>query len=335
MIPSTEYADPPRFVLSPAVLRAVAAIDEFKGGWGSLGNLPPERLAELEQAAVAGSVAAGVRLAGGALSDRQVAEILAGQAVADQLGVADNIVGHAKVLRLLTSSFASIPFTEHHIKQLHRILATPGGGGKRGEYRQEDGERIAGQMRQLVAWTVSALEDDQLHPLLVVAAFVLRFLSLQPFAEDNGRLSRLLAFLLLLKGNYDFIRYHSLPAVIEEQKADYRQGLQDGVAGLRGENVVAEAWLLSFYRVLLRHTEYVRGAAEGARQETIRHGLERQILDHVRSRGQATNRLIQTATGANRNTIKVRLGKLVAEGHLIRHGSGKGCRYTLATGAEG
>ncbi len=331
----TLNADPPRFVITPAVLRAVAAIDEFKGGWGALGSLPPERLTELEESAVAGSVAAGIRLAGGALSDRQVADILAGSAVAEQLGVADNIVGHAKILRLLATSFVSIPFSEHHIKQLHRILATPGGGGKRGEYRQEDGGLIAEQMRQLVTWTVSALEEDQLHPLLVVAAFTLRFLCLHPFAEDNGRLSRLLAFLLLLKSNYDFIRYHPLPAVIEEQKADYRQGLQDGLAGLRGENVVTETWLLSFYRMLLRHTEHVRRAAGEARQEASRHGLERQILEHVRSQGQATNRLIQTATGANRNTIKVRLGKLVAEGHLIRHGSGKGCRYTLGAGAEG
>ena len=326
----TTFSDPPRFIITPAVLRVVAAIDEFKGGWAALGDLPPERLDELEQRAVCRAVAAGIRLGGGAISDQQVESVLAGEVASARFGVTDNIAGYAKVLRLLTTSFASIPFTEHHLKQFHRVLATPGGGGNRGEFRHEDGGRIAGQMRQLLAWAAGAQEEEQLHPLLVVAAFVLRFQAICPFAEDNERLARLLALLLLLKSDYGFLRYHPLPAVIEEQRAGYDQWLQEGIARLRGDNVIAEPWLLSFFTVLLRQTDHVRAAVIRARRQTSRHGLEQQIIDHVRSQGQATNKLIQTATGANRNTIKVRLGKLVAEGDLVRHGSGKGSRYTLA-----
>ena len=325
----TTSTDQPAFLISPDILRLVAAIDEFKGGWAALTNLPSERLLELEQRAIALAVAAGIRLSGGVISDQQAAAVLAGGSTVAHPGVTDNVAGHAKVLRLLTSSSAAIPFTEYHIKQLHRVLATPGARERRGEYRHANGDDIGGQMRQLVAWADDALNEDQLHPLLVVAAFVLRFLSIRPFAEDNQRLSRLLALLLLLKRDYGFIRYHALPSVIEEQNELYEQGLMEGLDRLGSDNTIAEAWLLAFFGVLVRQTEHVRSAVNGARQATTRHSLEQQILDHLRNRGQTTNKLIQAATGANRNTIKVRLRQLVEKGELVKHGTGKGTRYTL------
>ncbi len=325
----TTYIDAPSFIITPEILRLVAAIDEFKGGWPALANLPSERLREIEKHAITKGVAAGIRLSGGVLSDQQAAALLAGDLSLAQVGLTDNVSGHAKVLRLLTASSASIPFTEYHIKQLHRVLATAGAGERRGEYRDGNGDEIGKQMRQLIAWAEDAINQGQLHPLLVVAIFVLRFLFIHPFAEDNQRLSRLMALLLLVKNGYGFIRYYALPAVIEEQKDVYDHGLMKGLDRLGSDNTIAEVWLLAFFKVLLGQTEHARLVVSGARQATSRHSLEQKIIDHLRREGQTTNKLIQDATGANRNTIKVRLRQLVEQGELVKHGTGKGTRYTL------
>ena len=323
----------PYFALTPEILRLAGAIDEFKGGWLAASKLPPERLAELEQLAVCQAVAAGIRLSGGTISDREVGAVLAGGNLPNQSGVTENIAGHAKVLRLIVSSSATIPFTENLVKQLHRILAKPGAGERRGEYRQSDGDDIGARIRQLLAWTDTALQEKQLHPLLVVAAFILRFLVIHPFAEDNQRLSRLFTLLLLLKSGYGFLRYHALPAVIEEHAAVYEQGLMVGLDRLESDNTVAEAWLETFFGLLLRQSEHVRAARQQVQQAAGRHSLEQQILDHLRKHGQTTNKNIQEATGGNRNTIKVRLRMMVEKGELIKHGVGKGTRYTLGSAA--
>jgi len=54
----------------------------------------------------------------------------------------------------------------------------------------------------LVAWTRKALDEESLHPLLVIADFIVTFLAIHPFQDGNGRLSRVLTTLLLLRAGY-------------------------------------------------------------------------------------------------------------------------------------
>ncbi|MDH3394241.1 MAG: hypothetical protein OEL66_09540, partial [Desulfobulbaceae bacterium] len=131
------YNEQPRFVITADVLRLVAALDEFKGQWLAFRNMPPESLSAMEQQAVTQGTAAGIRLGGGDVTDAQVAAILAGNEDSTSTPESGAVVAYAKVLRLITSSYASIPFSEVHIKQLHGVLAGPGGGEGLGEYRQD------------------------------------------------------------------------------------------------------------------------------------------------------------------------------------------------------
>ena len=73
-------------------------------------------------------------------------------------------------------------------------------------------------MQQLVEWTNQALTGKVMHPLLVIAVFVVRLLAIHPFQDGNGRLSRILTTLLLLRGGYAYVPYASLESVIEENK---------------------------------------------------------------------------------------------------------------------
>jgi predicted HTH transcriptional regulator len=54
-----------------------------------------------------------------------------------------------------------------------------------------------------------------------------------------------------------------------------------------------------------------------------------QILDHARNHGRVTMGDMIRLTGANRNTLKEHFRKLVENGHVVRHGNGKGSWYAL------
>lgn len=57
-------------------------------------------------------------------------------------------------------------------------------------------------MAELVAWVNQTRETARLHLLLIVAICVVVFLEIHPFQDGNGRLSRVLTTLLLLRAGY-------------------------------------------------------------------------------------------------------------------------------------
>ena len=73
-------------------------------------------------------------------------------------------------------------------------------------------------MTSLLDWTNSAFEKEELHPLLTIGIFTVCFLAIHPFQDGNGRLSRLLTTLPLLKSGYVYVPYSSLESVIERNK---------------------------------------------------------------------------------------------------------------------
>jgi Fic family protein len=70
------------------------------------------------------------------------------------------------------------------------------------------------EMEDLIAWTRKAIDEEALHPLLIVAVFIVVFLAIHPFQDGNGRLSRVLTTLLLLRAGYAYVPYASLERVI-------------------------------------------------------------------------------------------------------------------------
>src|SRR6202000_1842087 len=82
------------------------------------------------------------------------------------------------------------------------------------------------RMRELVEWLAAARELKRLHPLLIIAVFIVVFLAIHPFQDGNGRLSRVLTTLLLLQAGYAYVPYSSLESVIENSKEGYYLALR-------------------------------------------------------------------------------------------------------------
>jgi Fic family protein len=109
--------------ITPEILALVAGIDEFKGAWGAMGAMAPQRLQALRKVATIESIGSSTRIEGAKLSDRDVERLLSrleikSFATRDEQEVA----GYAEVMELVFQSYADIALTENHIRQRHRDL---------------------------------------------------------------------------------------------------------------------------------------------------------------------------------------------------------------------
>ncbi len=340
--------------ITPELLALIAEIDEFKGAWRALGTLAPERLQALRQVATIESIGSSTRIEGSKLTDREVERLLADLEI-KKFDTRDEqeVAGYAEVMETLFHAWQDIPVTENHIKQLHRDLLhySEKDERHRGEYKKmsnsvaafdETGQQIGivfetatpfdtpRLMGELLAWLKDTHELNRTHPLLVIAVFVVVFLEIHPFQDGNGRLSRVLTTLLLLQAGYAYVPYSSLESVIEHSKEGYYLGLRQTQGSIRTEAPNWQPWLMFFLRALQQQKR--RLAAKVEREKLVMAALPElsvQIVDHARQHGRVTIGDMIRITGTSRNTLKEHFRRLLAQGHIVRHGAGKGTWYVL------
>ena len=260
--------------ITPELLALIAKIDEFKGAWRALGTLAPERLKALRHVATIESIGSSTRIEGSKLTDREVERLLANLEIKQfDTRDAQEVAGYAEVVETVFRAWSDIPVTENHIKQLHRDLLRYSEKDERhrGDYKtlsnsvaafDETGKQIAivfetatpfdtpRLMSELVAWLKSTRELRRLHPLLMIAVFIVVFLEIHPFQDGNGRLSRILTTLLLLQAGYAYVPYSSLESVIENSKEGYYLGLRQIQGTIRTDAPNWQPWLMFFLQAL-------------------------------------------------------------------------------------
>jgi Fic family protein len=184
-------------------------------------------------------------------------------------------------------------------------------------------------MAALLTWTRMQLKEKELHPLLTISVFIVHFLAIHPFQDGNGRLSRVLTNLLLLKTGYLYVPYSSLESVIEKNKDNYYLALRRTQSSFKFEHPDYTPWLTFFLKTLDAQKEMLARKIERENVFTKLPRLSRHIIELVKDHGELSISEIESITGANRNTIKKKLAELVRDNHLSRQGQGKGTRYIL------
>lgn len=341
--------------ITPAILRLIAEIDEFKGAWTAIGRISPERLTALRRIATIESIGSSTRIEGAKLSNKEVEQLLTGlEAKNFASRDEEEVAGYAETMETIFANWRDIPLTENHIKQLHRDLLQYSSRDERhrGDYKTHtnhveafgpDGDRLGvvfetappfdtpRLMTELVEWTKASLETEDLHPLINVAIFIVVFLEIHPFQDGNGRLSRILTTLLLLQAGYAYVPYSSLESVIEQSKDTYYLSLRQTQGTIRTDAPNWQPWLVFFLRSLQQ--QKARLAKKIERERLILGDLPElsvQILELCRERGRVTVADAAKVTSANRNTIKDHLKALTRAGHIEKHGGGRGTWYGLA-----
>ncbi len=126
-------------------------------------------------------------------------------------------------------------------------------------------------------------------------------------------------------------RVATIESIIEQNKQGYYLALRQTQGTNRTESPQWGAWVLFFLRSL--DAQMTRLKAKVEREKLILAVLPElslQLLELAKERGRITVQEAVILTAASRNTIKLHLQKLVAAGHLTRHGAGRGVWYSLA-----
>ena len=341
-------------VITPELLNLLSEVDEFKGAWRALGTLAPERLNALRHVATIESIGSSTRIEGSKLTDREVEKLLSKIEIRKfDSRDEQEVAGYAETMETIFHSFDDIPITENHLKQLHRDLLRYSQKDERhrGEYKKlpnnvvafdADGKMVGvvfetatpldtpRRMTELVAWLKDARELGRLHPLLIVAVFIVTFLEIHPFQDGNGRLSRILTTLLLLQAGYIYVPYSSLESVIEQSKDNYYLALRQTQQSIHTETPNWQPWLLFFMRALQQQKRRLAAKVEREKGSlALLPELAVKVLDYVRDHGRVTTRDMVREFGASPNTLKTTFSSLVKKGLLVRHGGGRSIWYGL------
>ena len=342
--------------ITSQMLAQIAELDEFKGAWTGFTSLRTEQLKTLKRVSTLESIGSSNRIEGNKLTDTEVEKLLSRiNKKSFKSRDEEEVAGYAELMDTVFDNYSVIPLSENYIKQLHRILLKYTGkdARHRGEYKKlpnsvaaydSDGKEIGivfetaspfdtpRFMEELTEWTRKNLDDTFLHPLIVIGVFVVHFLAIHPFQDGNGRLSRVLTTMLLLKKGYDYVPYSSIESIIEAAREGYYRALRRTQKGIWGRRVDYEPWLSFFLTTLQkqkRHLESKINAMAGDDIKLTRN--QKAVLELFDDKPELSSSEIAAKLDMNIETIKKNLKSLVDSGYLLKHGTTKGAWYGRAS----
>lgn len=329
------------------LVELISQLDRFDASWSAIERKEGQSLKQLKSIATVRSVGASTRIEGSAMSDREVERLLENIDITKlEDRDAQEVVGYFETLDIISESYRDIDISESGLKNLHNILLKHSQKDQwhRGNYKQHsnaveanypDGSRqiifqttpaglpTQDAMRALVDWHQT---DKQTHALVKCALFSYEFVSIHPFQDGNGRLSRLLATLLLLKHGYRWIQYVSLEHEIESRKTEYYRVLRNCQAQRPNEN--ASEWVLFFFRALRKVQRQLMKKFETKGLEGQLSPREKSILTFIAGHPGCKSSEIARQLGIPSPTVKRALSDLVGKNLVEKHGAGPGTNYT-------
>jgi len=326
----------------------ISQIDRFDASWTSIEKKEGQSLKQLKSIATVRSVGASTRIEGSKMSDEEV-EVLLKQIDITKLSDRDSqeVVGYFEALDIITESYENIEIKESNIKNLHNILLKHSKKDEwhKGDYKQhtnaveasypdgtkqiifqttEAGFATQDAMRALVDWYKN---DKTTHPLVKCALFAYEFVSIHPFQDGNGRLSRLLSSLLLLKNGYNWIQYVSFEHEIENRKTEYYRVLRSCQAQRPNEDVTD--WVNFFFDALNNIQSQLLNKLERSGIETQLSPREKSIITFIGNNPGCKSGDIAKKLNIPSPTVKRILPELINKNLIEKHGTGPGTNYSV------
>lgn len=337
-----------RLNLDWELVRLISEIDRFDAAWSSIERKEGQSLKQLKTVATVRSVGASTRIEGSVMSDEEV-EVLLDNIDITKLEERDEqeVAGYFEALDFISDTFEGIDISENNLKHLHKMLMRHNTKDHwhAGNYKKhsnaveakypdgrqqvifrttEPGFPTQDAMSAMVQWHET---DENTHALVKSALFAYEFLSIHPFQDGNGRLSRLLSTLLLLKNGYKWIEYVSFEHEIESRKSEYYRALRNCQSQRPNENVTE--WVNFFFDALRNIQEQLLLKLEEIGIDTQLAPREKAILAYISGHPGCKSGDISKRLGIPGSTAKRILHGLLAEDLIEKHGVGPGTNYTL------
>lgn len=334
------------------VIQSIGKIDAFKGRWGSIEKKSDRYLRELRKIATIESIGSSTRIEGSVLTDEEVQQLVNNIKVTEfKSRDEEEVFGYYEVLDIILDNAPSIELSESYILQLHTILLKYSSKDQRhkGAYKNLPNSVVANypdgnqrtifnttaphltqkEMQEMIDWVNTSLQQSTVHPLLVIGLCVYEFLSIHPFQDGNGRLSRLLTTFLLLKTGYGFAQYISFEHIIEDRKKEYYQVLMHDQQHRGTDKEIISEWMLFFLsslEILIEKLEHKYASYKERGNYT--NERQQQIIQYIETKQPIKlNDIVKGFPDLSIHTIKKDLQLLVQQQMISKAGEKKGTVY--------
>ena len=329
----------------------IAQIDEFKGSWITGAQLSPQVLGRLKRSVLITSTGASTRIEGARLSDEDVEKLMRGINIQKFTNRdKQEVKGYYELLENIFNSWEKLRFNENAIKHFHQELLKYVDKDKthRGEYKKQENKvymvddlknpiavlfdttpayLTPKEMQELVEWTQAVLKEKKYHSLLIISNFLVEFLNIHPFQDGNGRLSRILTNLLLLKEGYSYMPYISHEKLVEDNKPEYYIALRKSQKTIKTKREDIASWLDFFLTIFLKQSQMAVGLLSKEKVEKLLTNKQLVVWEYLNKVDKSTPLEIAEKTKVAYGTVRQALDKLMRLKKIERFGQGRSTRY--------
>lgn len=348
----------PNFTISIDTLNAVSSIAQIKAVVERSRVLPLNE-AQLKRQAIVRMAHTSTSIEGNKLAEYQVDRVLSGHSVAaDDKSIREVKNYQAAIHRMEEMVAQGRAMSLEGILELHGVLMKGllpegktghfrpgsiyivddlGDGRENVRYEGPEASKVAHLLNELLKWLVSD-EGKRVHPLLKAAIFHIYFVTIHPFADGNGRITRLLTTYLLYKDQWDFRKIIVLEDYYNRDRQSYYNALNTVQGRHFSQNMDMSSWIDYFLTGFLVEAEKVGesiaqiGFAKTTEEDeaVFLHSDEIKIMDFLSTTGRLTSDDVVEILGVAKRTSQLKLKGLLEKKLIIAQGRGPSTYYILA-----
>ena len=331
-------------MLPAGLINTVAAIAELRARENERKEKFVEIFSKLESIAKVQSVKGSNEIEGIVTSEQRINEIVNQNSAPLNHNEAE-IAGYRDALALIHDNYTSLDIRESDILRLHEIMLSysPVNGGiyketdnvimevvngvRRVRFEPTPALETAETMEQLILAYMDARSNYNINQLLLIPCFVLDFLCIHPFADGNGRMSRLLSLMLLYKNGFDAGRYISFEEQINCAKSMYYQALKDSSAGWHEGQNSYFPFIENFITTLLYCYKELdkRLAVVNSKKVTKKQRIEVTVMNSLLPISKAE--ICYILPDVSPTTVEAALAEMVRGGKIEKVGTARNTKY--------
>lgn len=304
---------------------------------------------ELEKIARVQSVKASNAIEGIITTDARIHEIV-NNSSAPLNHSEREIVGYKDALNEIHTSYKEMSLSEDMILHLHEVMTRVAEYESSGRFKSEDnlimeideyGRRkvrfspvsaadTGDAIEQLILAYLDARDNSKINKLLLTPCVILDFLCIHPFADGNGRISRLLSIFLLYKSGFDVAKYVSFEEQINNSKDFYYESLQDSSRDWHTNENSYFSFMKNFLSTLYKcYKEFdKRFSIVNGKRISKSDRIKQTVLNSILPISKAE--ICEFLPEVSPTTVESVLGKMVKNGSVRKLGQARATKYVNA-----
>ncbi|MBI3305699.1 Fic family protein [Candidatus Nomurabacteria bacterium] len=321
--------------------------------------LIPKWEIDLRRQSLINSTHASTSIEGNKLSLEEISDLMIGREITATRRDKQEVINYFEALNYLDILASKKELASEDILKLHKIITkgvlddpknsghyrTPADEKKRGRvvvaerltrkitFLPPPAKEVPEQIKKFIAW-LNNKEARELDPVLEAGVTHYEFVRIHPFIDGNGRTSRVLASLILLRRGFDTKRFFALDDFYNSDRPRYYEALKS----VNPQTLDLTAWLEYFCEGVAVSINAVRDKVlsltgdKKKDRETEQVALDNRqikVVEFLRKEGKITNKQIRGLLKTSNKTAYELLQSLIKNRVITKEGKGRNTHYLL------